>query len=148
MQGEDVSEVINVHQDTWTFEEGEPSQDSYKNQLTGAVYRMGTKTMGDSTFNFTIGQYDFNTKKELMGGEVGSDGKSWNRARGIVEIYKGIIALTEDDVYIVAPYTSISARHANTDGAVGVSVTATEMEPKNEAVSPEYWFLASEVKAG
>lgn len=139
-----VTEILNVHQDTWSMEEAEPSQDSYKNQLTGSVYRMGAKTMGDITISFTIGQYDYATKAALLGGSVINDTNSnpigWKRARGIVEIKKCIIALTEDDVYLVAPYCNISAREANQDGAISINVTATILEPQTTAVHPEYWF--------
>lgn len=138
-----VKEVKNIHQDTWTIEESEPSQDSYRNQLTGSVYRMGTKTMGDITVNFTIGQYDYKTKAEFLGGVATS--ASWKRARGIVEVKKALIALTQDDQYCVLPYCNINAHEANTDGAVGIAIVGTAMEPANEAVAPEYWFDKSEV---
>ena len=141
-----ATEIKNVHQDTWTVEEAESTQDSYKNQLTGSIYRMGAKSMGDVTFNFTIGRYDYVTKKELMGGDVINTDKGWKRARGIVEVKKCMIALTQDDQYCVLPYANIVAREANTDGAVGIAVIATMLEPLNEAVMPEYWFDASEVK--
>lgn len=141
-----ATEIKNVHQDTWTVEEAESTQDSFKNQLTGSTYRMGAKSMGDVTFNFTIGRYDYATKKELMGGEVINTSKGWKRARGVVEVKKCMIALTQDEQYCVLPYANIVAREANTDGAVGIAVIATMLEPLNEAVMPEYWFDASEVK--
>lgn len=144
VSGEEVisaaTEIKNVHQDTWQIEESEASQDSYKNQLTGATYRMGSKNMGDVTFTFTIGRYDYALKAALMGG-VATDG-SWARARGIVEIKKCLVALTEDDVYCILPYANIQAREANTDGAVGISVTGTMLEPEVESIMPEYWFNA------
>lgn len=139
----DTKEVKNIHQDTWTIEESESSQDSYKNQLTGSVYRMGTKTMGEVTFNWTIGQYDYKTKAEFLGGTATDT--SWKRARGVVEIKKVLIALTEDDQYCVLTNANINAHEANTDGATGIAVVGTAMEPENEEVSPEYWFDASEV---
>ena len=138
-----VTEILNLHQDTWSIEESESSQDTYKNQLTGSAYRVGAKTLGDVTISFTIGQYDYATKAALMGG-VG-DAKSWKRERGIVEIKKAIIALTEDNQYIVIPYCNLSCREANTDGAIGLSVTGTMLEPINPAVMPEYWFDSSVV---
>ncbi|CAJ0610611.1 unnamed protein product [Cylicocyclus nassatus] len=150
LKGEKVTEVKNVHQDTWNIEEGEASQDSYKNQLTGSVYRMGAKTMGDITIAFTIGQYDYETKQLLLGGDLIKDGEDnvvgWKRARGIVEIKRGVIALTEDGVYIVAPYCNFSAREQNQDGAIGLGVSATVLEPLSEGVHPEYWFDESAVK--
>lgn len=138
-----ATEVKNVHQDTWSVEESEPSQDSYKNQLTGSTYRMGDKTMGDLQFSWTIGRYDFATKADLMGGTATET--SWARPRGVVEVRKCLIALTEDDVYVVLPYANVNAREANTDKAIGIAVVGTMMEPENEAVMPEYWFLKSAV---
>lgn len=155
LNGEDtVTEIENVHQETWSIDEAEPTQDSYKNQLTGATYRMGAKTMGDLTFNWTIGRYDYATKAALMGGSTikgttpnqASD-MGWKRARGVVEVKKCLIALTEDDQYCVLPYANVTAREANTDGAIGIAVTGTMLEPLNKAISPEYWFDASEVKS-
>lgn len=132
-----------MHQDTWTLEETEASQDGYRNQLTGSTYRMGTKTMGDVTFNWTIGKYDYFTKAEFLGGVA--TGTSWKRPRGIVEIQKTLIALTEDNQYVVLPVANIKAREANTDGAVGIGIIGTMIEPDNEDISPEYWFDKSEV---
>lgn len=141
-----TKEVKNIHQDTWSIEESEASQDSYRNQLTGSIYRMGTKTMGDVTFNWTIGQYDYDTKAEFLGGTATNT--SWKRPRGIVEVHKALIAETEDGQYCVLPYANITGREANTDGAIGLGIVGTAMEPANTEVSPEYWFDSSEVKAG
>lgn len=142
---EGAKEITNVHQDTWTIDESEPTQDSYRNQLTGNIYRFGAKQMGEVTFNFTIGRYDYVTKKDLLGGDVINTDKGWKRARGSVEIKKCLIALTEDDQYCVLPYANVVAREASTDGAVGLAVIGTAMEPETETIMPEYWFDASEV---
>lgn len=142
---ESAKEITNVHQDTWTIDEGEPTQDSYRNQLTGNIYRFGSKQMGDVTFNFTIGHYDYVTKKDLLGGDIINVDKGWKRARGAVDIKKCLIALTEDDQYCVLPYANVVAREASTDGAVGLAVVGTAMEPETETIMPEYWFDASEV---
>lgn len=142
---ESAKEITNVHQDTWTIDESEPTQDSYRNQLTGNIYRFGAKQMGEVTFNFTIGRYDYVTKKDLLGGDVINVDKGWKRARGAVEIKKCLIALTEDDQYCVLPYANVVAREASTDGAVGLAVIGTAMEPETETIMPEYWFDASEV---
>lgn len=139
-----AKKVLNVHQDTWTIEEDEPTITSYKNQLTEKTYRQ-RKEMGDVSMNFTIGQYDYATKADLMGGT--STETSWKRPRGVVDIYAVMIALTEDNQYCVFPKGSIVAREANTDNAVGIAVAATAMEPETEVVSSEYWFDSSEVVA-
>lgn len=145
-------EIKNIHQDTWTIDESEASQDSYKNQLTGSTYRMGSKSMGEVTFSFTIGRYDYDTKAALMGGVVIKKDETtpigWSRQRGITDVKKMLIALTEDGVYCVLPYANVIAREANTDGAVGIAVTGTMLEPPSENVSPEYWFDESEITIG
>ena len=130
LQGETLKEIKNIHQDTWTIEEAEASRTNYKNQLTGQVYR-SDKEMGDVTVNFTIGEYDYVTKKDLMGGDI-------------INTDKG----TDDDQYCVIPRADIGAREATTDKAVGIPVSAVELEPQNAAVAPEYWFDSSEVTAG
>ena len=128
LQGETLKEIKNIHQDTWTIEEAEASRTNYKNQLTNQTYR-SDKEMGDVTVNFTIGEYDYPTKKDLMGGDIINTDKGWKRARGKVNIEKLLVALT-------------------TDKAVGIPVSAVELEPQNTAVAPEYWFDSSEVTAG
>lgn len=140
---EKVKQVKNIHQDTWTFEESESSQDSYRNQLTGGVYRMGAKTMGDVTVNWTIGKYDYHLKAEFLGGEATDT--SWVRARGTVEIQKALIAMTVDKQYIVLPLCNIAAREANTDGAISIGIVGTAMEPECEEIGMEYWFDCEEV---
>lgn len=145
VHNEKTKEIKNVHQDTWTIDESEPTQDSFRNQLTGNIYRFGVKQMGEVTFNFTIGRYDYSTKKDLLGGDLINTDKGWKRARGAVEVKKCLIALTEDDQYCVLPYANVVAREASTDGAVGLAVVATAMEPETEEIMPEYWFDASEV---
>lgn len=137
--------VPNVHQDTWSIEEAESTQDSYKDQLTGLTYRKGAKTMGDVTFNFTIGRYDYKLKAEFMGG-TGNDA-SWERERESTDIEMSLIALTEDDQYCVLPRASISAREANTDGATGIAIVATMVLPDSDSVAPEYWFDKSAVES-
>lgn len=135
--------VPNIHQDTWSIEEAESTQDSYKDQLTGLTYRKGAKTMGDVTFNFTIGRYDYELKAEFMGG-TGND-TSWERKRESTDIEMSLIALTEDNQYCVLPRASISARETNTDGATGIAIVATMVLPDSDSVAPEYWFDKSAV---
>lgn len=145
LQGETLKEVSNIHQDTWTFEEAEASRTNYKNQLTNQTYR-SEKEMGDVSVNFTIGEYDYPTKKDLMGGDVINTDKGWKRTRGKINIEKCIVFMTEDDQYCVIPRADIGARESTTDKAIGIPVSAVELEPKDTAISPEYWFDAEEVK--
>lgn len=142
---EQLAEVKNVHQDTWTLEEAEANKTNYKNQLTGKTYR-SDKEMGDVAMNFTLGEYDYQTKADLLGGTATET--SWERAAGKVNIEKCLVGLTEDDQYIVIPRADIVAREATTDKAVGLPVVGTELEPTVDGVAPEYWFDSSVVKAG
>ena len=145
LQGENLKEVSNIHQDTWTFEESEASRTNYKNQLTGQTYR-SDKEMGDVVVNFTIGEYDYPTKKDLMGGDVINTNKGWKRTIGKVNVEKCIVFMTEDDQYCVIPRADIGARGSTTDKAIAIPVSAVELEPKDIAIAPEYWFDAEEVK--
>lgn len=140
-----LTAVKNVHGETWTLEEAEASKTNYKNQLTGKTYR-SDKEMGDVAVNFTLGEYDYQTKADLLGGTATET--SWERAAGKVNIEKCLVGLTEDDQYIVIPRADIAAREATTDKAVGLPVVGTELEPTVDGVAPEYWFDSSVVKAG
>lgn len=142
LSGETLTEVINVHQDTWSYEEAEASVTEYKNQLSKNTYRQ-TQEQGTVQVSFTIGQYDFQTKADLQGGMATATG--WQRARGYQEIYKCVIAETEDDVWIVFPKAAIVGRGADTDGAIGLAVAATPMEPETKELNPEYWWADSVV---
>lgn len=59
-------EVLNVHGETWQIEETEASVTGYKNQLTGKNYRFDD-VPGEVSPTFSIGQYDWKTKKAFMG---------------------------------------------------------------------------------
>ena len=141
-------EVENIHGETWNLEESEPSVTRYKNQLTGQNYRQDT-VMGDIQASFTIGKYDYQTKANLMGGEVIKNGENtigWKRAAGVTEIYKCLICKTDDDQWCVFPKAAIVTRETNADKAIGLAVAGTAMEPDVEGVHSEYWFDGSEVK--
>lgn len=149
------TEVKNVHGETWTVEESEPSVTTHKNQLTGQAYRYDT-TPGELTVQFTIGQYEYATKAALMGGEAikkggaGTDKDNivgWKRANDKVVIKKTLFCLTEDDVWFIFPNCQIVTREANTDKAIALAVKALVQTPTVEGVTPEYNFDEAEVKA-
>ena len=141
LSDESTKQAENIHQDTWSIEEEEPSTTEYRNQLTNGVYRQSTE-MGNIQMSFTIGQYDYSTTADLMGGTATAT--SWKRNRGVVIIERFMVALTEDNQYCVFPKASVIARGAQTDGASAIGVVATALEPDNAAVSSEYWVAASE----
>lgn len=144
-----VKSVSNVHGDTWTLDETEASATSYKNALNGKMYRRDSEP-GEVKANFTIGEYDYQLKADLLGGEVIKQGNNpekvigWKRG-DFQEKHKTMIFLTKDDQYCVFPYASLTTREANTDKAIGLAVAATPLEPKITGVSSEYWFDKTEV---
>lgn len=148
-------EVLNVHGETWNIEESEASVNGYKNQLNGQTYRYET-TPGETSVNFTIGQYDFATKAALMGGTpikkggAGSDKDNivgWKRSNDKVEINKALFCLTEDNVWFIFANAQIVAREANTDKAIAIAVKGLVQTSKVANVSSEYNFDEAEVKA-
>jgi hypothetical protein len=142
----DNKEVLNVHGETWQLEEAEASVNGYNNQLTGKKYRYDQTQMGDITPAWTIGSYDYETKADLLGGEVikvDTKAVGWKRASGPVNINKVLMCLTEDDVWFVFPKVKVVARESETDKAVGLAVKGMVMEPDNSAVASEYNFDAS-----
>ena len=140
-----ATEIKNIHQETWSLEEDEPSQDSFKNQLTGRVYRKGRKESGDVKINFTIGQYDYLLKQEFLGGEVITDSAKnaigWHRPVESVEISKGFLALTIDDQYCFFPCASVIGSEKDADKAIGIGVVATAIEhPDNSELPLQCWY--------
>ena len=136
-----TKKVKNVHGDTFQYEESEASVTKYKNALTGHVYRE-TSEPGETKINFTIGEYDYETKAALQGGKATAS--SWERGKHEM-IHKCIVGKTKDGVYVVFPKASISARGANTDKAIGLAVSATPLETGVEGLASEKWIDDAEV---
>ena len=156
-------EVLNVHGETWQIEETEASVTGYKNQLTGKNYRYDD-VPGEVSPAFSIGQYDWKTKKAFMGGDViqaTSKDVGWKRAldkvivnkallkRALdkVIINKALFCLTDDDVWFIFPKCRIVSREANTDKAIAIAVKGLVQEPGIEGVSSEYNYEEGQIKA-
>lgn len=133
----EYKEISNVHGNTWVYEEAEPSTTDYINQLTGKVYYRDS-VPGAVQINFSIGQYDYETKKELQGGEA--DESSWTRSGSGEPIYKMIIAKTKDDTYIAFPNAAIIARGGMVeDKVLGLMLSAVAMETGHPDAPSEMW---------
>ncbi|MEG1693441.1 MAG: hypothetical protein RR312_08635 [Bacteroidales bacterium] len=150
--GPSVKEVPNVHGDTWNLEESEASATPYKNALNGKVYRRDVEA-GEIKANYTIGQYSYDQKGDLLGGTViqkgtgaGATTIGWKRG-DFADVKKTMVFLTKDDQYCVFPYASTNARETNADKAIGLSVSATPLEPPTTGIASEYWFDKAEVDA-
>lgn len=138
-----ATKIENSHQDTFTYEEEQPSVTQYKNQLTNKTYRSDVEA-GEKRINFTIGQYDFDLKAALQGGTSGDDGKSYVSGDASELRYKAFYALTQDNVLIVFPRANIVASNASTDNAIGIAVSAIPEEVSG-VTADEYWFDAEEL---
>ncbi|MDR2138549.1 MAG: hypothetical protein LBP50_03245 [Tannerella sp.] len=137
--------VVNVHGDTWSYEEEEGSTTPFRNQLSGATYYNDLQP-GAVNITFTIGQYEYQTRADLQGGTATS--ASWARPAESKIIYKSIIAVTKDDTYIVIPKAQVSARGSMVESKlIGLAVTVTPVETGVTGLAPEYFFDASEIVA-
>lgn len=123
----DTKKVPNVHQDTWNYDEGEDTTNFYTDQLTGETYRGGTTAKGAKVISFTIGKFDFPVIADFKGGTGSAD--KYTPPLVKKDIYKTVVALTEDGVYIVFPKAFLQARDSTVDNAIGILVTATAMIP-------------------
>ena len=137
-----AAKVENVHQDTFQYEESEPTVNRYKNQLTGQVYRTDVEG-GEVSISFVIGEYDMATKAAMQGGTEGESGASWSRGKA-EPVYKCIYAVTEDDVCIVFPKASIIGTGSSQDNAIGLSMKAVP-EEVSATIASEYWFDAKDL---
>ena len=142
-----ATEVKNVHQDTWGYNQGDPEVTDYINELTGKTYYRDKQDEGEKTINFTMGEYDYQTKADLQGGEVISEGSKpapvgWKAPTTPSFVNKAIIALTKTNSYIIFTNASIVGRGDQQQKAIGLGVTAVAMESETDGISDEYWFDA------
>lgn len=137
-----TKKVPNVHGETFQYEESEASVTKYKNALTGEVYRESSEP-GETKINFTIGEYDYETKAALQGGTATAH--SWERGK-YKSVHMCIIGKTKDGVYVIFPKASINARGSNTDKAIGLTVTASPLSTGVEGLASEKWIDAEQVK--
>ena len=141
-----ATEVKNVHQDTWGYSQDDPEVTDYINELTGKPYYRDKQDEGNKTINFTMGEYDYATKKDLQGGSVITEGSvavGWKAPTTPEFVYKTIIALTKTGTYIVFTNAAIVGKGDQQQKAIGLGVTAVAMECETDGISDEYWFNAS-----
>lgn len=148
-----IGQINNVHGESWNLEESEASVTPYKNQLNGQTYRHAT-TPGDITPSFSIGQYDYKSKADLLGGsviEAGTEGNKtaigWKRSIEQTEIYKALFCLTEDGIWFIFPKCMIISREANTDKAIAIAVKGLVETPDIQNISSEYNFDKAAIDA-
>ena len=132
--------VENVHQDTWSYEQGDPDIEDYLNELDGKIYYRDAKTAGSKTISFTIGKYDAQTKANLCSGTVNTEEEMWAAPDGIPLVNKAIVAVTKSGNTIVFTNASIVAKAAPASKNIGLGVTAVAMDNDKPDVADEYIF--------
>lgn len=138
------TEVKNVHQDTWSYEQNDPNIEDYINGIDGKPYYRDPTTAGNKTISFTLGVYSFADKIALCGGEMTTDGKGWKADEEIPMIQKAIIAITKTGNYIVFTNASIVGKNTAQSKNIGLGVTAVAMDNENDGVADEYMFSGEE----
>lgn len=137
-----TKQVKNVHEDNWNYEKTKASKTYYKNKLNKKAYRGSVDDPGESKITFSIGKYDFETKAAFEGGGASATKYSAPSQYEMKELT--LVALTEDNVYIVYPKADIVAGGVTTDDAVAISVEATALDP-DIAIESETWMYKSAV---
>ncbi len=118
-----------IHQGTWNYEKALPTKTNYTCEQNRQTYRTSVDDPGAHIMTFTLGKYDLEDMKDFTGGVVNAEGTIYHSPDTYQSIYKTVVALTEDNVYIVFPKADITAGQVSTDEAIGISVSATAIDP-------------------
>lgn len=143
-----ATEVKNSHQDTWGYTQDDPSITDYINELTGRPYYRDITDAGMKTIAFTMGEYAYEDKVALQGGEVITSGEKavgWKAPDSPSLVYKAVVGQTKTGQYIVFSYAGIVGKANTVDKNIGLGTTAVAMDNPTEGVADEYWFDGDEV---
>lgn len=138
-----LTEVKNVHGDTWGYEESDPETTEYINALTGVNYYVDMTKQSVPTINFTMGEYEYQQKADLQGGKVIKQSEKvvgWEKPSELNVVYKSIVALSKTGVYIVFPKAQITGKGDVQEKNIGLGVKAMSVETGVEGVASEYWL--------
>lgn len=138
-----LTEVTNVHQDTWGYDESDPSVTDYINELTGQPYYRDVTQAAIPTINFTMGQYSFEDKAALQGGKVVGDG--WERQDMANLVEKCVVAQTKTGNFIFMPRANIIGKGSFVEKNIGLGVSAVPLETGVKGLSSEKWFKEEDV---
>lgn len=143
-QIEKMTEITNVHQDTWGYEESDPSVTDYINELTGQPYYRDVTQAGIPTVSFTLGVYAFADKAALQGGKATADG--WERTDMTTLVEKSIVAMTKTGNFIFMPKANIIGKGNFVEKNIGLGVSAVPLETGVKGLASEKWFDGSNVR--
>lgn len=133
-----MTEIKNVHQGTWSYTQDDPEVTDYKNELTGNNYYRDMTAQGAKNINFTIGEYDFDTRVALQGGKY--ENGVWEAPTELALINKCIVAQTKTGHYICFPNASIVTKVDTQEKNLGLGIVATAVEDTTNGLADEYWF--------
>lgn len=138
-----ATKVNNSHEGSYSFNQDDPTQEEYINELTGQPYYIDITNMGKKTIAFTMGEYEYAEMATLCGGEVIEvDGSAvgWKAPTTPQLTYKAIVGKTRTDNYVVFTNAIIIGKNNTQSKNMGLGVTATAMESGVANVSAEYRF--------
>lgn len=136
----EMTEVKNSHQDTWGYTQDDPTYTDYINELNGEIYFRDTTQRGANTITFTMGEWSFDDKVALEGGEKVDTDAGWASTDSFDTINKAIIAQTKTGNFIVFTNASIIAKNNQVEKNIGLGVTAVAMTNTASGVKSRYMF--------
>ena len=141
-------EVLNLHQDTWGYEEIDHKSKSYINDLTGQVYHVDNEKNSIPIISFTIGEYSYQEKQDLQGGisitdtgqisDFPENASGWKRSNTYSIIEKSIIAQTKSGIYIILTKAKIVSTGKFVNKNIGLGVTAIPLE--NDSIGSVFYL--------
>ena len=141
----DMTEVKNSHQDTWGYTQDDPNYTDYTNELNGELYYRDVTRRGANTITFTMGEWSFDDKVALEGGEKVDTDAGWSSTDSFDTINKAIVAQTKTGNFIVFTNASIIAKNNQVEKNIGLGVTAVAMTNSNDGVKARYMFDGSSI---
>lgn len=147
---QNMTEVKNSHDGTWSYEQDDPETTEYINELTGQTYYIDRTSNGKRTINFTMGVYEFEDKVALEGGEKITESTKtvgWKSNSDLLNINKAIVAKTKTGNYIIFSNASVVGKGDVQEKNIGLGVTATAMESDSANVEAVYMFDGSAISS-
>ena len=140
-EGTVFEEVPVVHEDTFTYEDEDPTVTDYKD-VSGNTY-YSSKKPGVVKINASIGMYDLKTKAKFQGGKytagTANAAGTWERADHVESKEFTVRATTEDNVRIIFPRAGVSASGKANEKAIGLALVFTALKPTKSGVPIERW---------
>lgn len=143
---DDMTEVKNSHEGTWSYTQDDPSVTDYINELTGKPYYRDITNAGNKTIAFTMGVYEFADRVALQGGTETTDSKGWSSPDTPELVYKAVVAQTKTGNFIVFTNAGIVAKINAAEKNLGLGVTAVAMDNETDGVADEYLFNGDGIK--